>query len=31
MNKNELRAAETKKNLQEAFLQIYTKKEIIFL
>lgn len=28
MNKNELRAAETKKNLQEAFLQIYTKKEI---
>ena len=28
MNKNEQRAAETKKNLQEAFLKLYKKKEI---
>ena len=28
MNKNEQRAAETKKNLQEAFLKLYAKKEI---
>ncbi len=28
MNKNEQRAAETKKNLQEAFLKLYETKEI---
>ncbi len=28
MNRNEQRAAETKKNLQEAFLKLYEKKEI---
>ena len=28
MNRNEQRTAETKKNLQEAFLKLYEKKEI---